>query len=187
MSPRRWPLLIALVLAYAPAAWPADDDEGDDLLAPLTPADTKKPKKRKKAPPPAQPPPEKKMYLEQLTPAPPRLLVRMPDGPGGPVKNAHLFVDDKDLGVLPLEAVEAAPGEHRVSVKRIGYGSFNATVRVKDSGVTELLATLEPLAAVVDLTSEVAGAEVFVDGKSYGPMPINDLLLAPGSHQFRAR
>lgn len=180
MSARRCLLLIAVLLAYAPAAWPAGDE--DDLLAPLTPNESKGKRKKKKVLPPPVTLPVKKDAVE-----PSRLAVRLPDGAGGPLKDAHLFVDDKEIGVLPLEPLDATPGEHKVAVKRLGYATFSVTVKVKDSGVTELLATLEPLAAVVDLTSEVTGAEVFVDGKSYGPVPVNDVLVAPGSHQFRAK
>lgn len=185
MSPRRLLLLAFLCLAYAPAAWPAGE-ESDDLLAPLTPAEGKGKRKKKKVPP-AAPVGERK----QAPPAEPlpslamgKLSVRLPDPS---LKNAHLYVDDREIGVLPQEAVDESPGDHRVAVKRLGYAPFNATVKVKDTGVTELMAILEPLAAVVSFTSDVVGVEVFVDGKSYGPVPVNDVVVAPGNHQFRGK
>ncbi|HVE86241.1 MAG TPA: PEGA domain-containing protein [Myxococcales bacterium] len=186
MAPRRLLLLSLLLLAYAPAAWPAGD-ESDDLLAPLTPADNKAKRKRKKVPPPPPPVVEKKSVPLEPLAATAKLAVHLPDTPGGPLKNAHLYVDDKEVGVLPVEAVDATPGDHKVTVKRLGYAPFNATVKVKDSGVTELMATLEPLAAVVTVTADVAGAEAFVDGKSYGPAPLTDAVLAPGNHQLRLK
>ena len=177
MAPRRC-LLIALCMVYASAAWPAGDE--DDLLAPLTPTESKTKKKKKKAVPPISP-----VERKQVEPqAPSRLAVRLPDSS---LKDAHLFVDDKEVGVLPMEPVDATPGEHRVTVRRSGYAPFNATVKVKDSGVTELLATLEPVSGVVDFASDVVGVEVFIDGKSYGPVPVNDVLVTPGSHQLRAK
>jgi hypothetical protein len=183
MSVRRFLLLAFLCLAYAPAAWPAGDE--DDLLAPLTPTENKK-KKKKKVPPAGTAVEKKQPPVEPLPSlAPPaKLVVRLPDPS---LKNAHLYVDDKEVGVLPVEPIEETPGDHKVTVKRLGYAPFNATVKVKDSGVTELLAILEPLAAVVSFTSDIVGVEVFVDGKSYGPVPVNDVVVAPGSHQFRGK
>lgn len=185
MSPRRLFLLAFLCLAYAPAAWPAGD-ESDDLLAPLTPAEGKGKRIKKKKVPPVSAPVEKKQApVEPLAPlAMGKLSVRLPDPS---LKNAHLYVDDREVGVLPQEAVDESPGDHRVTVKRLGYAPFNATVKVKDSGVTELMAILEPLAAVVSFSSDVVGVEVFVDGKSYGPVPVNDVVVAPGNHQFRGK
>jgi PEGA domain-containing protein len=186
MSPRRLLLLGFLCLAYAPAAWPAGE-ESDDLLAPLTPSEGKgKVKKKKKGAPPNAPVGEKKQApVEPLsTLAMGKLSVRLPDPS---LRNARLYVDDKEIGVLPQEPVEVGPGDHKVMVKRLGYAPFNATVKVKDSGVTDLLATLEPLAAVVSFSSDIVGVEAFVDGKSYGPVPVNDVVMSPGSHQFRGK
>jgi len=190
MSPRRLLLLAFLCLAYAPAAWPAGD-ESDDLLAPLTPTEGKRKTKTKRKGPPAGSAVEKKTQPQVQTPVEPlaplasgKLSVRLPDPS---MRNAHLYVDDREIGVLPQEAVEETPGEHKVTVKRLGYAPFNATVKVKDSGVTEMMAVLEPLAAVVSFSSDVVGVEVFVDGKSYGPVPVNDVLLAPGNHQLRGK
>src|SRR6185295_2272964 len=190
MSPRRLLLLAFLCLAYAPAAWPAGD-ESDDLLAPLTPTEGKRKTKTKRKGPPAGSAVEKKTQPQVQTPVEPlaplasgKLSVRLPDPS---MRNAHLYVDDREIGVLPQEAVEATPGDHKVTVKRLGYAPFNATVKVKDGGVTELLATLEPLAAVVSFSSEIVGVEAFVDGKSYGPVPVNEVVVAPGVHQFRGK
>jgi len=177
MAPRRCLLLIALSVVYASAAWPAGDE--DDLLAPLTPTENKTRKKKKKVPPIS---PVERKQAEPKEPS--RLAVRLPDGS---IKDAHLFVDDKEVGVLPMEPVDVTPGDHRVTVKRLGYAPFNASVKVKDSGVTELLATLEAVSGVVDFASDAVGVEVFIDGKSYGPVPVNDVLVTPGSHQLRAK
>jgi hypothetical protein len=184
----RSPLLVAAALlitfGLSPAAWAQEEEDEDDLLAPLTPLEPKekRPKGRVKKKPttPAR---------EELPAAsgPSQLAVRLPDALAGTVKNAKLYVDDKEIGVLPVDPVEVTPGEHRVLVKRLGYAPFSATVKVKESGVTELLATLEATAGVVSVSSDVVGAEVFVDGKSYGPVPVNDLVLAPGDHLVRLR
>lgn len=184
MPSRRHLFLCALLLAYAPAAWPQEEGDDDLLapLAPLTPAETKVKRKKKKS---TQPLPlvDKKAQEPQ---APAKLAVRLADTQSG-LKNARLFVDDKEVGVLPVEPLELAPGEHRVTVKRLGYAPFNATVKVKESGVTELPAALEALAGVINVSSEVVGAEVFVDGKSYGPVPVSEVVLAPGDHQIRLK
>ena len=184
MSPRRLLLLAFLCLAYAPAAWPAGD-ESDDLLAPLTPTEGKSKRKKKKVPPPPVVEKKKEVPVEPLPSlAMGRLSVRLPDPS---LKNAHLYVDEREIGVLPQEPVDENPGDHKVTVKRLGYAPFNATVKVKDTGVTELMAILEPLAAVVSFASDVVGVEVFVDGKSYGPVPVTDVVVAPGNHQIRGK
>lgn len=187
MSPRYLLPLASLLLVYSPATWAQEDD--DDLLAPLAPLTPKekkpKGKRKKTAVPP--PPPPREVREAPPAPPPPQLAVRLPDALAGTVKNAKLYVDDKEIGVLPVESLEIAPGDHRVLVKRLGFAPFSATVKVKDTGLTELLATLEPTAGVVAVSSDVIGAEVFVDGKSYGPVPVNDVVLPPGDHLVRMR
>ncbi|HZN94087.1 MAG TPA: hypothetical protein VFB81_15345, partial [Myxococcales bacterium] len=73
MAPRRC-LLIALCMVHASAAWPAGDE--DDLLAPLTPTESKTKKKKKKAVPPISPVERKQAEPKE----PSRLAVRLPDG-----------------------------------------------------------------------------------------------------------
>src|SRR5689334_16851600 len=138
MSVRRaLPLAVLLLATYAPSASPAGD-EGDDLLAPLTPNEGKGNAKKKKKKTPVAPPVVEKKKEPPAEPlpslaAPAKLAVRLPDPS---MKNAHLFVDDREVGVLPVEPMEEPPGDHRVTVKRLGYAPFNATVKVKDGGVT---------------------------------------------------
>lgn len=177
------PLAVVLAVLVPLSAFAQLDD---DLLAPLTDEPTKKKKKKappKKAPPPPKkeekkaPPPEDDLLLESLVSNKTELLVKLPSG----FKGAQLFVDGKDMGQVTGGAVEVAPGEHTVLLKRVGYADFTKKVTVTAKQVTEVAASMEPVAGVLAATVDPADAEIFVDGQKVGVGQVKDLALIPGN------
>jgi len=104
---------------------------------------------------------------------------------GGGIKGARLFVDNKDVGSLPLPGpfpVEA--GEHSLVVRRPGYAEFSRRVTVQQGKPTEVSVTLEAVAGVVTVLADVSGASVSLNGQDKGQVPLNGLVLKPGSYEI---
>lgn len=116
-----------------------------------------------------------------LGPGKTELLVRV----GGGVKGAHLFVDNKDMGTLPMTTgLLMTPGEHTVSVRRLGFSDYTRRVTIQKGKAAEVAVTLEAVAGVVTVSSDVAGASVSINGQPKGPAPAANLVLKPGQYEI---
>jgi hypothetical protein len=85
----------------------------------------------------------------------------------------HTFKD------LPL-------GVHSIVVSKEGYNAAHQTVTVEAGGEASLNATLTPPRGEIDISTTPPGAEVLIDGKSYGPGPVRAQVDA-GQHAFLVR
>lgn len=103
----------------------------------------------------------------------------------GGIKGARLMMDNKDVGSLPLGGpMQVEPGEHTLVVRRPGFAEFSRRVTAQKGKPTEVSITLEAVAGVVTVTSDVAGATVSINGQDKGPAPLNGLVLKPGAYEI---
>jgi hypothetical protein len=103
----------------------------------------------------------------------------------GGVKGAHLFVDNKDMGALPMaSALPMTAGEHTVAVRRLGFSDFTRRVTIQQGKPSELAVALEAVAGVVTVTADVAGASVSINGQAKGQAPLANVVLKPGSYEI---
>jgi hypothetical protein len=101
------------------------------------------------------------------------------------VPGATISVDgntDPDW-TTPHMIKELSPGAHRVVVSKPGYSDLQQTVTVEAGKVTTFNATLTTPQGEIDIATNPPGAEVLVDGKSYGPSPVRAAVVA-GQHTF---
>jgi hypothetical protein len=173
-------LLVAALVVSAftsSAAFAQDDDD----LAPLAPLGKPKPK--------AKPKPKPKTPTNKTKPAPVSddddLAPIAPiaakgdlnvKGPAG----STLSIDGKEVGELPLGPQNIASGEHTVTVKRPGFAAFVKKVLVPGGKTVDLDAKLTAVAAVLSVTSDVPGAQVLLNGRPIGTVPLNDVEVPPG-------
>ncbi len=102
-----------------------------------------------------------------------------------PVAGAEVLVDGESFGTTPLEPLELAPGEHRVTVRADRYRDFVAAVVIEGAGSEQALAIeLEPHWAEVEFASRPAGARVRVGGEDLGTTPLAAEVLE-GRHDFQ--
>ena len=100
---------------------------------------------------------------------------------------ARIYIDGKDVGTSPLEYAVSA-GNHKIRAEKDGYEATEILSKV-DGAAGQAHVQLRkkpeatPAVAMVSLFGP-AGAQVFVNGKSIGVLPI-DTQLAPGSYQFK--
>jgi PEGA domain len=91
------------------------------------------------------------------------------------VSNAKVFLDGREVGVVPFDIKNVKPGEHVLEVKAEGYATREERV-VVNAGSTEirkmdLSVDGGPNQGVIKVVSPVPEAEVFIDGASVGKVP----------------
>jgi len=92
--------------------------------------------------------------------------------------NAQVSVDGRSLGAAPGE-FELAAGRHAVSIEAPRYQPFSGSVDVDGGGATQTFSpSLVPDWAVVEVSSEPAGAQLLVDGEPVGVTPLKAEILA---------
>lgn len=188
---RRALLPLCLLLAV-----PALAQTDDDLLAPLTPkkktppaAVKVKPKTKPKTG--AKTPPAGGDEIAPLVPSTPVTPVA-PATPAAPAKGelniklaavnkrARLTIDDGEELTQPWSSKVLPAGEHTVTVRAMGFAPWTRKLTVSPNRLTEVSATLEATAAIVQVTSDVSGAEVVLNGKPAGQAPV-ELEVPPGT------
>jgi hypothetical protein len=104
---------------------------------------------------------------------------------GAGSKGARLFVDNKDMGALPLSApIPLEPGEHALVVRKPGFADFSRRITVQKSRPTEVAVALEAVAGVVSVTAETPGATVSINGQPRGQVPVIGVVLKPGTYEI---
>jgi tetratricopeptide (TPR) repeat protein len=107
--------------------------------------------------------------------APTRLMV------SSPTKDAEVLLDGKPVGEMPL-IEEVAPGRHGITVRAPGHFDEERELLAVEGNLVALDVTLRERPARLDVASE-AGADVYVDGRPMGTLPLSaPLELAPGTH-----
>ena len=106
---------------------------------------------------------------------------------GGGVRAATVCVDGSEVGAAPGQ-YQVAAGPVRVEVSAVGYLPFSTEVNVSANDLYEMPEiTLEPVPAVIHVTSNVHDAEIRLDGRAAGSTWGNGSVrfeLPPGRHQI---
>jgi serine/threonine protein kinase len=90
--------------------------------------------------------------------------------------------------VTPFNLPGLAPGQHTVMVARAGYTPETRTIDVASGSKSFLVVQLAQLTATATVSSEPAGAQIFIDGKDTGKVtPAQISVDKPGSHTFLIR
>jgi formylglycine-generating enzyme required for sulfatase activity len=114
-----------------------------------------------------------------LAKLPGRLQIKVPAA-------ARVAIDGKDVGAAPGE-FQVAPGRHTVAITAQRYQPFSGDVEVEGGGKSQTFTPqLVPGWANVSVTSEPAGAQLFVNGESRGTTPLTAEVMA-GAHPVELR
>lgn len=99
---------------------------------------------------------------------------------------ARVTVDGKAVGNAPGEFT-LAPGKHTIAIAAARYQPFSGEVDVVGEGKSQAFTPqLVPAWAEVTVSSEPAGAKLFVDGEERGVTPLTTQVLA-GNHPVELR
>ncbi len=104
---------------------------------------------------------------------------------GSSTKGARLYVDNRDLGTLPLSApLMLDPGEHALLIRKPGFADFSRRIFAQKGRPTEVAVALEAVAGFVTVTSETQGANVSINGQLRGQVPLTGVVLRPGTYEI---
>ena len=102
---------------------------------------------------------------------------------------ADVFVDGKRVDTTPCVVGQLKPGAHTVEVRKAGQPVWKQIVEAKSGQLVKVVAHLAPKAAApqanagsVRVLSNVAKADVYVDGEFKGQVPVTVADLIPGDH-----
>ena len=98
---------------------------------------------------------------------------------------AAITVDGRAVGTGPVTVRALGAGRsHRVEATLADHGSARQDVVPQAGAVTPLTLALEQVPSRLMVTTDPAGSEVHVDGKSRGASPLTVSGLTPGSHRL---
>jgi hypothetical protein len=97
--------------------------------------------------------------------------------------HADVFVDRVNRAQAPAE-LSLRPGQHLVTLRCEGYRPEHRTVTIDDGGRTSLNVQLSKITGILIAASEPAGAEVTIDGISYGATPALVTALPLGTYKL---
>jgi hypothetical protein len=107
---------------------------------------------------------------------------------------AEVYVDGKRVDTTPTVITGVAPGAHTVEVRKKGTPVWKQVVEVKPNAQVKVIAKLKkkerPKAVktgAVRVLSNVAKADVYVDGELKGQAPVTVKNLIPGDHLVEVR
>ncbi len=87
--------------------------------------------------------------------------------------------------ITPFNLPGLAPGQHSVTVSRAGYAPETRNIEVASGSKSFLVIQLAQLTAAAAITSQPAGAQIFLDGKDTGRVtPAQISVDKPGPHNF---
>jgi hypothetical protein len=98
---------------------------------------------------------------------------------------AEVFVDGEQVGVVPMaDRVRVPVGEHSVKVSKRGFTQHLEVVRVRPRRAATVEADLLALSGILQVSANVPGARVFVDGEYLGDAPV-EREVSPGERVLR--
>jgi len=90
--------------------------------------------------------------------------------------------------VTPVALTELPPGQHTITVSKAGYAPETRTVEIASRSKAVLTFQLALLPATLSVTSDPAGAKVYLDGKDMAkPTPVQIAVDKPGNHTVLVR
>jgi serine/threonine protein kinase len=102
-------------------------------------------------------------------------------------EGAEIHVDDQTDAswVTPFNMTGLMPGAHTVRVSKPGFSSETRTIEVASNSKSFLVVQLAQVSATALVSSEPAGASLFMDGKDTGRVtPVQLSVDKPGTHTF---
>jgi hypothetical protein len=97
--------------------------------------------------------------------------------------DAQIIINGKVRGTLPLGDMKLVEGSYSVIARKDGHSEFSRTIVIQESKITELPLDMQK-SRIITISSDPAGADIFIDGKYIGGTP-KDIELDFNSHRVK--
>ncbi len=104
-------------------------------------------------------------------------------------QGAQIQIDGRfdSTWVTPFTLSGIAPGQHTVTVTKQGYGNEARALNVASGSKSVVAIHLNPVSAAIAVSSDPAGAAIWVDGRDSGRVTPAQVTLEKGSHTVLVR
>ncbi|HYL12059.1 MAG TPA: serine/threonine-protein kinase [Terriglobales bacterium] len=194
-------IIVALVIGIAYHIYHQNSDEDNTAAATPPPAAVEEPVRQQPAPvQPVVTEPEPTQTPEVAVT--PKYVPRKVKTPARPViipgelavnsapEGAQIQIDGRSepSWITPYRVTGLNPGQHSITISKVGYGSETRTLDVTSASKSFLVVHLTQLGATVAVTSEPAGASIYIDGKDTGRVtPAQIVVTQKGTHTLLVR
>ena len=96
---------------------------------------------------------------------------------------ANVTIGERFVGTTPLEVRLSANTEHEIRISKAGYEKVSQRVQVSTGKLKRLAVNLKPIMGIIRFVVEPADAQLVLDGKNQGKVPL-ELRLVAVSHQL---
>jgi len=108
-------------------------------------------------------------------------------------RGAEVYIDGVKVGITPLNKFSTKPGTHTIKLAKEGYLESDATIDIKEKESKTLSYTLKEKTSTttaekdipVSISSNPAGAKVYIDGKEIGTTPIANYSMKAGTYTLK--
>lgn len=102
------------------------------------------------------------------------------------VEGAEVLLDGRAIGQTPLTERNIEPGEHLIVVRAQGHNEWERRLML-ESGVELMLEVDLGAMGRLNISANVEGAEIIIDGVVAGTSPLNDHEISTGDHTIEIR
>jgi len=95
---------------------------------------------------------------------------------------ATVSIDGKVVGSAPLRPLSLDAGEHKIELSHPNHAKIVQGLNVVGGAELRMTFTLQPVTGQLSVTSTPNGADVEIDGRSWGKTPLENLKIPIGSH-----
>jgi hypothetical protein len=104
-----------------------------------------------------------------------------------PVKGVQIFLGDRLLGLTPGGIFEGIqPGSYTIRLNKEGYEPHNGQVVIKSNEIVHYTADLKTTTSTLQVTANLTGANVYINGRMMGSTPTN-IPLKVGDYTLEVR
>lgn len=98
--------------------------------------------------------------------------------------SAGLLIRGIPAGLTPLDSLTMSTGSYAIQIQKDGYYQIDTTVTITRGKLADLRLIFRPLPSTISVYAKQTRASVMIDGISAGYSPIDNYLVAAGSHSI---
>jgi hypothetical protein len=100
------------------------------------------------------------------------------------VDSAEIWLDNINTSKVTPDTIETTIGTHTVTLRKTNYIDISQTIQIIEDSLVSLDISLSQESGKVFVTSNAAGAQIFIDFVNSGKVTPDTILTTPGIHQI---